>query len=69
MVKTVVVTLNGTIPDTALSVDATVMVNGVSYAGKITGIITHESLVQPTTTVTLKGAGLMVTDISTAVQT
>lgn len=62
MVKTVVVTLSVDFPDTALSADATVTIAGVTYAGKVTGIITHEAseAVPPTTTVTLKGTNLSV---------
>lgn len=63
MVKTVVVTLAGDIPDTALSADATVKVADVDYTGKVSAIIVHEdagSAVPPTSTVTLKGTGLAV---------
>ena len=63
MVKTVVVRLSVTIPDTALSQAATVTVDTVSYAGKVTAIITHEAeiAVPASTTVKLTGPGLAVT--------
>lgn len=61
MAKTVIVTLTVTIPDSALSADAVVTVAGINYAGKVTGIVTHEDTSVPqTTTVTLKGTGLSV---------
>ena len=61
--KTVVVTLSVTIPDTELSKDATVTVGTATYAGKITAIITHEatSTVPASTTIKLTGPGLGVT--------
>lgn len=62
MVKTVIVTLSVTIPDTAMSQPATVTIGTASYAGKVTGIITHEDTAVPaSTTVKLTGTGLVVT--------
>jgi len=63
LVKTVVVTLSVTIPDTELSKAATVTVGTVSYAGKIAAIITHEpeSTIPASATVKLTGPGLVVT--------
>lgn len=61
MVKTVIVTLSVTIPDTEMSKNATVTVGTATYAGKITGIITHEDTsIPPTTTVKITGPGLAV---------
>ena len=63
MVKTVVVTLSVTIPDTTLSQAATVTVAGVTYAGTVKAILTHEAdtPIPATTTVKIAGPGLVVT--------
>ncbi len=63
MVKSIVVTLSVTIPDTALSQNATVTVGTGTYAGVIKAILTHEDIttVPASTTVKLTGLGLAVT--------
>jgi len=61
LVKTVIVTLSVTIPDTEMSKNATVTVGTATYLGKITGIITHEDTSIPSaTTVKITGLGLAV---------
>ena len=63
MVKSVVVTLTVTIPDTELGKDATVTVGTATYAGKVAAILTHDpsAVVPAPATVKITGPGLVVT--------
>ena len=63
MVKSIVVTLTVTVPDTELGKDATVTVGTATYAGKIVAILTHDApaVVPASATVKITGPGLVVT--------
>lgn len=56
MAKSIVVTLEGDIPETEVGKNATVTVDGNNYAGKVVAVIAHTEVA--TGTVTLEGAGL-----------
>ena len=58
LVKSVVITLTGTVPDTALNQSGKLVVGTTEYPGTVTAIITHE--VQTPTKVTLQAQGLQI---------
>ena len=55
--NSIVISLETGIPQTALSKDAIVQVDGVDYAGKIILVMTHEKLAEESIVI-LKGSGL-----------